>query len=75
MKEIYQQTVKDKIQRQNQEFSMEGLRVLDFTYREIPENIRTLMLPHKPLIEVQRGLLQVAPFKVKQNILDRVKYT
>ena len=28
MKEIYQQTVKDKIQRQNQEFSMEGLRVL-----------------------------------------------
>ena len=31
MKEIYQQTVKDKIQRQNQEFSMEGLRVLDFT--------------------------------------------
>ena len=33
------------------------------------------MLPHKPLIEVQRGLLQVAPFKVKQNILDRVKYT
>lgn len=38
MKEIYQQTVKDKIQRQNQEFSMEGLRVLDFTYREIPEN-------------------------------------
>ena len=75
MKEIYQQTVKDKIQRQNQEFSMEGLRVLAFTYREIPENIRTLMLPHKPLIEVQRGLLQVAPFKVKQNILDRVKYT
>ena len=38
MKEIYQQTVKDKIQRQNQEFSMEGLRVLAFTYREIPEN-------------------------------------
>ena len=34
MKEIYQQTVKDKIQRQNQEFSMEGLRVLAFTYRE-----------------------------------------
>ena len=29
---------KDKIQRQNQEFSMEGLRVLAFTYREIPEN-------------------------------------
>jgi Ca2+-transporting ATPase len=38
MKEIYQQTVKDKIQRQNQEFSMEGLRVLAFTYREILEN-------------------------------------
>lgn len=29
---------KGKIQRQNQEFSMEGLRVLAFTYREIPEN-------------------------------------
>ena len=29
---------KEKIQRQNQEFSMEGLRVLAFTYREIPEN-------------------------------------
>ena len=29
---------KDKIQHQNQEFSMEGLRVLAFTYREIPEN-------------------------------------
>ena len=28
---------KEKIQRQNQEFSMEGLRVLAFTYREIPE--------------------------------------
>ena len=37
MKEIYQQTVKDKIQRQNQEFSREGLRVLAFTYREIPD--------------------------------------
>ncbi len=49
--------------------------LVHLSYREIPENIRTLMLPHKPLIEVQRGLLQVAPFKVKQNILDRVKYT
>ena len=29
---------KEKIQSQNQEFSMEGLRVLAFTYREIPEN-------------------------------------
>ena len=29
---------KEKIRRQNQEFSMEGLRVLAFTYREIPEN-------------------------------------
>ena len=29
---------KEKIQRQNQEFSMEGLRVLAFTYREIPKN-------------------------------------
>ena len=29
---------KEKIQRQNQEFSMEGLRVLSFTYREIPKN-------------------------------------
>ena len=28
---------KEKIQRQNQEFSMEGLRVLAFTFREIPE--------------------------------------
>ena len=28
---------KEKIRRQNQEFSMEGLRVLAFTYREIPE--------------------------------------
>ena len=31
------ETDKEKIQRQNQEFSMEGLRVLAFTYREIPE--------------------------------------
>ena len=29
---------KEKIQRQNQKFSMEGLRVLAFTYREIPKN-------------------------------------
>ena len=29
---------KEKIKRQNQEFSMEGLRVLAFTCREIPEN-------------------------------------
>ena len=29
---------KEKIQMQNQDFSMEGLRVLAFTYREIPEN-------------------------------------
>ena len=29
---------KEKIKRQNQEFSMEGLRVLEFTCREIPEN-------------------------------------
>ena len=28
---------KEKIQMQNQDFSMEGLRVLAFTYREIPE--------------------------------------
>ena len=31
------ETDKEKIQRQNQEFSTEGLRVLAFTYREIPE--------------------------------------
>ena len=29
---------REEIQRQNQDFSMEGLRVLAFTYREIPEN-------------------------------------
>ena len=28
---------KEKIQKQNQEFSMEGLRVLAFTYRELPD--------------------------------------
>lgn len=28
---------KEKIQKQNQEFSMEGLRVLAFTYRPLPE--------------------------------------
>lgn len=33
-----QKQIKKKIRRQNQEFSMEGLRVLAFTYREIPEN-------------------------------------
>lgn len=51
MKEIYQQTVKDKIQRQNQEFSMEGLRVLDFTYREIPEN-HTLTIEDENHLEI-----------------------
>ena len=29
----------ETIQRQNQDFSMEGLRVLAFTYREIPESM------------------------------------
>ena len=36
--EKYTEADKEKIRRQNQEFSMEGLRVLAFTYREIPEN-------------------------------------
>lgn len=30
------------------------------------------MLPQKPLIEIQKDLLKVAPFKVKQDILDKV---
>ena len=34
---ITEEEEKEKIRQQNQEFSMEGLRVLAFTYREIPE--------------------------------------
>ena len=41
---------KEKIQRQNQEFSMEGLRVLAFTYREIPENHILTMEDEKHLV-------------------------
>ena len=31
------------------------------------------MLPHKSVIELQRDLLRVAPFEVKQSILDKVQ--
>ena len=41
---------KEKIRRQNQEFSMEGLRVLAFTYREIPENHILTMEDEKHLV-------------------------
>ena len=41
---------KEKIQLQNQEFSIEGLRVLAFTYREMPENHSLTMEDEKHLI-------------------------
>ena len=41
---------KEKIRQQNQEFSMEGLRVLAFTYREIPDQ-------HKLTIEDETHLV------------------
>lgn len=41
---------KEKIQLQNQEFSIEGLRVLAFTYREMPENHSLAMEDEKHLI-------------------------
>ena len=41
---------KEKIQLQNQEFSIEGLRVLAFTYREMPENHRLAREDEKHLI-------------------------
>ena len=41
---------KEKIQMQNQDFSMEGLRVLAFTYREIPENHILTMEDEKHLV-------------------------
>ena len=41
---------KEKIQLQNQEFSIEGLRVLAFTYREIPENHSLALEDEKHLI-------------------------
>ena len=41
---------KEKIRQQNQEFSMEGLRVLAFTYREIPDQ-------HKLTIEDENHLV------------------
>ena len=41
---------KDKIRHQNQEFSMEGLRVLAFTYREIPENHTLTIKDEKHLV-------------------------
>ena len=41
---------KEKIKRQNQEFSMEGLRVLAFTYREITQNHVLTMEDEKQLV-------------------------
>ena len=41
---------KEKIQLQNQEFSIEGLRVLAFTYREMPENHSLALEDEKHLI-------------------------
>ena len=41
---------KEKIRQQNQEFSMEGLRVLAFTYREVPDQ-------HKLTIEDENHLV------------------
>lgn len=42
------------------------------SYKDISPAIKSLMLPQKPLIEIQKDLLKVAPFKVKQDILDKV---
>lgn len=42
-------------------------------YSEIPEKIRALMLPHTPIIDIQRRIIQAAPFEIKKSILDKVK--
>ena len=43
------------------------------SFHELSSEIRSLMLPHKSVIELQRDLLRVAPFEVKQSILDKVQ--
>lgn len=43
------------------------------SFHELSSEIRSLMFPRKSIIELQKELLRVAPFGVKQNILDKVK--
>ena len=52
-------------------YSLENLECKSF--HELSSEIRSLMFPRKSIIELQRDLLRVAPFGVKQNILDKVK--
>ena len=49
------------------------LNIVCKSFHELSSEIRSLMLPHKSVIELQRDLLRVAPFEVKQSILDKVQ--
>lgn len=41
-------------------------------YEELHIEIKSLMLPHKSLIEVQRDIINSAPFEIKQNIKNKI---
>lgn len=42
-------------------------------FDELPSEIKSLMLPCKKMIDVQRDILHAAPFEIKKTILDKVK--
>jgi hypothetical protein len=51
-------------------FKLEEL--LNMPYKDLPVDIKEKMLPHKPIVEIQKALIDVAPFKVKKNIVDAI---
>lgn len=54
----------------------QDFQIKDFVskrYSEIPEKIRALMLPHTPMIDIQRRIIHAAPFEIKKSIVDKVK--
>lgn len=54
----------------------QDFQIKDFVskrYSEIPEKIRALMLPHTPMIDIQKRIIHAAPFEIKKSIVDKVK--
>ena len=62
---------KEKLLKIDTKYNLEDIVCKSF--HELSSEIRSLMLPHKSVIELQRDLLRVAPFEVKQSILDKVQ--
>lgn len=50
-------------------------KLQDFIYKryaDFSDDIKTYMLPHRPVLEIQRRILQAAPFNIKTSILEKV---